>query len=421
MKKRSSKKKASTLKTKILSSSKKNKMSVRKKIKKTVGKKSEHSTQGKHAPKKRVLKPVLKPVKLKFPHKRSGEIKPSLAKYKDNPIITPSKDRHWESVQTFNPAALFDDGMVHILYRALGNDGISVIGYAQSKDGIKIDSRSEKPVYACPLGRQKFSGPSYDPGNYTSGGGYGGCEDPRITKIDDKVYMTYVSYDAWSAPRIALTSINIKDFLKQNWKWTKARIISPPGIVDKSGCLFPEKIKGKYVMLHRVFPDILVDFIDDLEFSDGNYLKGQHRIKVRNRRFWDSRKIGAGAPPIKTKYGWLLIYYGVDDKNASQYKIGAMLLDLDDPLKVLYRTDEPILEPDEWYENEGHKAGVAYPCGAVVVDEHLLIYYGGADTVVCVAGAVLDDFLKDLMGGKKPSLKRANVSLKDHVARKTIR
>ena len=88
----------------------------------------------------------------------------------------------------------------------------------------------------------------------------------------------------------------------------------------------------------------------------------------------DRRKMGAGAPPLKTNHGWLLIYYGVDEKDASKYKMGAMLLDLNDPTKVLHRSSHPIIEPSDWYENEGHKAGIVYPCGALVKDGKLIIY-----------------------------------------------
>lgn len=112
---------------------------------------------------------------------------------------------------------------------------------------------------------------------------------------------------------------------------------------------------------------------------------------------WDSRKIGAGAPPIKTKYGWLLIYQSVGEQDSGKYKIGAMLLDLKDPTKVLYRSQSPILEPDADYENNGFKAGVVYPCGAVVIGDTLYVYYGGADSYVCVATTKLESFLKELM------------------------
>jgi len=201
-----------------------------------------------------------------------------------------------------------------------------------------------------------------------------------------------------------LTSIGLNDFLNQRWNWEKPVLISPPGVIDKSGCLLPEKIKGKYVFFHRIFPNILIDFVDDLNF-DGKKrcLQGKYQIKVRPGK-WDSRKIGAGAPPLKTKEDWLLIYYGVDDQDASKYHIGAMLLDIKDPTRVLHRTDKPILSPTEVYETNGFKPGIAYPCGAVIFKDDLLVYYGAADSVVCVAKANLSQFLKDLKNDKTPLL-----------------
>ncbi len=331
-----------------------------------------------------------------------------LTKHITNPILSPRADNKWEAFTTFNPAALLVEDKVYILYRAQGLDYISTVGYAVSHNGIEIDERSDKPIYAPTQGFENNakSGVDYD---FTSGGGYGGCEDPRVTKIGDKVYMTYVAFDGWSPPRLALTSILLTDFLDKKWLWTKPVLISPPGIVDKSGCILPEKINGKYVFFHRVFPNILIDYVDDLNF-DGQtrFLKGQYSIPIRPDK-WDSRKIGAGAPPIKTKDGWLLIYYGVDDRDAGKYHIGAMLLDLKNPTKVLYRSDEPILGPTEEYENTGFKPGVAYPCGAVVKDNNLLVYYGGADSVVCVATANLDTFLKELKSKKPPHLHNITV------------
>ena len=94
----------------------------------------------------------------------------------------------------------------------------------------------------------------------------GGCEDPRLTRIGEQVYMTYVAYDGHSHPRVALSSIHIDDFLNKKWNWKKPVLISPPYIVDKNACILPEKINGKYVIFHRVFPNILIDFVDDLRF-----------------------------------------------------------------------------------------------------------------------------------------------------------
>lgn len=335
---------------------------------------------------------------------------PVLEKYENNPLIAPKSENLWEAFTTFNPTACYEDGKVHIIYRAQGHDYVSSFGYASSNDGVSISERLDKPIYTPKEWFEQISLDNKKKPNlsYVSGGGYGGCEDPRITRIEDRLYMIYVVFDGQSPPRLALTSIAVDDFLNQKWIWEKPILISKPGVVDKSGCLFPEKINNKYVVLHRIFPNILIDFVDSLDFNENNWLKGEFQIKIREN-MWDSRKIGAGAPPLKTKDGWLLIYYAVDDRDDSQYKIGAMLLDLNDPTKVLYRTDEPILEPNLWYENEGFKAGVAYPCGAVIIKDTLFVYYGGADTVVCVATANLDSFLEQLKTTHTPHLLKAKV------------
>ena len=215
--------------------------------------------------------------------------------------------------------------------------------------------------------------------------------------------MTYVAYDGHSHPRVALSSIHIDDFLSKKWNWQKPVLISPPYIVDKNACILPEKINGKYVIFHRVFPNILIDFVDNLDF-DGKtrWLEGQFKIPTRALSSdWDNLKVGCGPPPIKTKEGWLLIYQAVSSLDESRYKIGAMLLDLKDPTKVLARTRSPILEPIATYENEGFKAGVVYPCGAVIINDHLFVYYGGADTFVCVASVKLEPFLEQLATNHK--------------------
>lgn len=320
-----------------------------------------------------------------------------LKKVAHNPLIAPQSHNHWESFNTFNSAALYEDGKVHLLYRAQGYDYISVLGYASSSDGFTIDTRLKEPAY-IPSEDFEYRGP-VKPKNishiYVSGGGYGGAEDPRITRIDDRVYMTYIAFDGYNPPRVALTSILLDDFLNHRWLWERPVIISPPGVVDKNAVIFPEKINGKYVIMHRIYPDILIDFVDTLNFDGTWWLKGEYKISPRPN-MWDSRKLGAGAPPIKTKDGWLLIYQSVGNQDPGKYKIGAMLLDLKDPTKVLHRANAPILEPNEHYENNGFKAGVAYPCGAVVIDDTLFVYYGAADSYVCLATANLDEFLSEL-------------------------
>ncbi|OGK11792.1 hypothetical protein A2954_05045 [Candidatus Roizmanbacteria bacterium RIFCSPLOWO2_01_FULL_37_12] len=327
----------------------------------------------------------------------------TLRKHKANPIIKPRPHNSWEAFTTLNPAAAYIKNKVHILYRAQGFDYISNVGYAVSSDGLKIDNRLNYPIYRPTAYFETNLTGDVNP-NLMSAGGYGGCEDPRITVIDDRLYMVYVAFDGWSNLRLAITSIDLDDFLNQRWNWEKPVLISPPHVIDKSGCLLPEKIGGQYVFFHRIFPNILIDFVDDLNFRGKNkWLKGEYQIKTRPGK-WDSRKIGAGAPPLKTKDGWLLIYYGVDDQDASKYHIGAMLLDINDPTRVVRRTNSPILSPSEEYENNGFKPGIAYPCGAVIINDNLYVYYGAADSTVCVATINLNNFLDQLKLDKSPHL-----------------
>lgn len=326
-----------------------------------------------------------------------------MQKHELNPIISPNKNNHWESFNTLNPAVFEADNKVHILYRAQGYDYISTVGYAWSHDGVNVEYKHPVPIYA-PHEDFETNLTGAATVELISGFSYGGCEDPRVTKIGDRLYMTYVAFDGYSPQRIALTSIHIKDFLAQRFNWEKPVLITPPGVIDKSGCLLPEKINDKYVFFHRVFPNIQIDYVDSLNF-DGktNFLKGEFEIKIRPDK-WDSRKIGAGAPPIRTKYGWLLIYYAVDDKDDGKYHIGAMLLDINKPQIVLHRTDSPIIMPETEYEMEGFKPGIVYPCGAVVINNTLMVYYGAADSYVCVATSNLDSFLDDLIKDKAPKL-----------------
>ncbi|OGD90936.1 hypothetical protein A3E11_01765 [Candidatus Curtissbacteria bacterium RIFCSPHIGHO2_12_FULL_38_37] len=319
-------------------------------------------------------------------------------KLKKNPLLAPIVNNFWESKATFNPAAIHEKNRVHIIYRAIGEDDVSVLGYASSSNGIHFDVRHPEPIYT-PRESFELSGPYRPKSRYSpfmsGGGGYGGIEDPRITKIDDKLYMTYVAYNGWNTPRVALTSIDEVSFHNKDWAWEKPVLISKPNEVNKNACILPEKINGKYVIFHRVYPNILIDFVDSLAFDGKTFLKGEHKIEPLHDK-WDSRKIGVGPPPIKTPEGWLMIYQAVGNQDPERYKIGAMLLDLKDPTNILYRTHAPILEPDQWYENDGFKAGVAYPCGAVVIGKKLIVYYGASDSYVCGATANFDQFVNDI-------------------------
>lgn len=320
-----------------------------------------------------------------------------LKKISQNPILEPKSNNRWESQYVYNTAALYLNGKVHFIYRAIGHSGLSVFGYAASRDGIHIEERSTVPVYACsrPLPYQKEN-VIFSPYAYTSGGSWSGCEDPRLTKIDDRIYMTYTAFNSWdSPPGVALTSISVNDFLNKHWNWKNPILLSPPYEMHKNWVLFPEKIKGKYALLHSIAPDILIDYFDNLEFENSNFIQS-HYQSVGRENDWDNCIRGVGAPPIKTSAGWLVLYHAMDKKDPNKYKIGAMILEENNPTNILYRSSYPLLEPDAPYENKGFKAGVVYNCGAVVISDTLFIYYGGADTVVCAAYVNLNRLITQL-------------------------
>ena len=323
-----------------------------------------------------------------------------LSKYSENPIIFPKTDNDWEAWQTFNPGVILLENKVHFLYRAIGRDGISRFGYAVSDDGFRINERFTGPAYEHRIGQAL----SFNIYSYFSGGSWGGAEDPRILKIEeeDVLYMTYTACD--EGLRMALTSIKVSDFLMKKWNWKPSVLVSPPGKIDKNWVIFPEKINNKYAILHSISPEILIDYFDDLNFDGKTYIQSYYNGKNR-KNCWDSWVRGAGAPPIKTKHGWLLFYHAMSVKNMSQYQVGAMLLDLDNPTNILYRSQEPVMEPEEWYENNGFKAGIVYASGVVVKNGLLLLYYGGSDSYVCVAHAPFEEFVEALIREGKPKLK----------------
>ena len=322
-----------------------------------------------------------------------------LEKSKQNPILMPQERNAWESGQTFNPAALHEKGTVHLLYRAQGNDGVSRVGYAKTRDGYTIEERSPYPVYI------HGDTPTFHVAAHLSGGGFGGVEDPRLTRIDNKVYMTYLAFDG--DPRVTLTSIEGEDFFHKRWNWSGPVPISPAGELHKNWVIFPEKIGGKFAILHSISPRILVDYFDTLDFDGKTYIRSAYKAEAESGG-WESHIRGVGPPPISTDYGWLVLYHAIDRRDPGKYKLGAMLLDKKEPTRVLYRCQEPILEPNVYYENEGYKGGIVYTCGAVAIDDRLLVYYGGADTVVCVASADLQQFLQALMQDEKPKLQKVD-------------
>jgi len=306
-----------------------------------------------------------------------------VTRFPGNPIITPRAGMLWEARGTLNPAAIELDNKTHLLYRAVSVSNVSTIGYAISSDGFSIDERLDKPIY---FPRAQFEMNQNGNGNF-------GCEDPRIVKIDDQLYMSYTAYDG-TTPRVAVSSISVTDFLKRRWAgWSNPEVITPPSIANKDSTILPEKVKGNYMIFHRVNESICADFVSSLDFSKEKVTQCIEIISPR-RGMWDGGKVGISSPPIKTKNGWLLLYHGVS--TSTTYRVGAVLLDLDDPTIVKARTAIPLFEPEADYEHKGIVANVVFPCGMTVRGATAYIYYGAADLVVGVATVKVSALLQML-------------------------
>ncbi|HVU80210.1 MAG TPA: hypothetical protein VHD37_02490 [Candidatus Paceibacterota bacterium] len=345
-----------------------------------------------------------------------------LSRLNENPILKPVPEHWWESEAVFNPAAIVAGGRVHLLYRALGRDGMSRIGYASSRDGIHFDERSPEPVYSAESWNQArahrpFTSPArltYDTVSYGSGGGWGGCEDPRAVVIDGQIYMTFNMFNGWDTMRVAFTTADEYNLLHAKGLWSQFDYLSKPGERQKNWVLFPEKINGKFALFHNLDKGdprrVHIKYMDALTMAEApNAEEAPDPQRLPDHEVaWHYRTRSAAAPPIKTSEGWLLLYHAMDKQDPNRYKLGAMLLDRDDPTKVLYRAVKPILAPDAWYENDW-KPGIIYITGAVVFGSDLIIYYGGGDKYVAAAKTDLRDFLRKLKNNEQTQLRPVKV------------
>lgn len=299
-----------------------------------------------------------------------------LIKSTKNPIIAPRLDKGWEIDGTFNPGAISWNDSIHLLYRAADHNGVSRLGYAQTVNGVDVSFRTANPVMEPSAWWEEF-----------------GCEDPRITNLDGRFYVTYTAYSR-AGPRIALAST--EDFTK----FEKYGLVGPDRD-DKDFVLFPERIRGRIAILHRLESYVQIAYFDDIsslmesqEFWNGYLKRFEEHEVLRSSYPWEERKMGVGPPPIKTSRGWLVLYHGVSMQKV--YRAGAVLLDLDDPQKVLARTSEPILEPEMEFEKNGVVSNVVFPEGAIIRNNQLIVYYGAGDKVCCVASIPAEEFLDDL-------------------------
>lgn len=328
-----------------------------------------------------------------------------------NPIFVPNPSNSWEELCVLNPAVIFndEDNKFYMFYRAAANDKKHTIslGLATSDDGINFKRYSDKPILSGQEG----------------GCDEGGIEDPRIVKIGDYYYLTYASrvfhpgqywredkeyfgFQPENGPRSLIYNNTLTHLAvsKDLIHWKKLGRITDPRFDDRDVVIFPEKVNGKYVMLSRGMercgkgyknekPAIYISFSDDLQIFD-NY-----KLLMKGKTEWESLKIGASCPPVKTKDGWLLIYHGVSAKD-SIYRVGAVLLDLNKPTKILNRTKNYIFEPEEDFETKGYYSGCVFPTGIVERDGKYFIYYGAGDKVIGLATCNKDELLRFIKENK---------------------
>lgn len=336
-----------------------------------------------------------------------------LNKYSKNPILTKNVNNSWEELCVLNPAVIYndEDQKYYMLYRAAGNDKqhYIYIGLATSEDGINFKRCSDKPLIAPDV----------------NGADGGGIEDPRLVKIDDYYFLTYASrpfapgqywrddkeyfgFQPKAGPKVLIyndteTHLAVsKDLIH----WKKLGRITDSRDDDRDVILFPERVNGKYVKISRAMnrcgegyknpkPAIWISFSNDLlEWRE------KEELLYMGQESWEDEKIGGSCPPIKTEYGWLFIYHGVASKDKN-YRVGAMLLDLNDPRIIIAKTKDFIMEPEFPFETDGFYSGCVFPTGIVEKGDDYLIYYGAGDQCICLATINKKSLLNHLLEQKE--------------------
>jgi predicted GH43/DUF377 family glycosyl hydrolase len=332
----------------------------------------------------------------------------------ENPILRPGLF-DWRKAVVFNPGVIRENGRFYLYERTAGQlrPFHCYISAMSSDDGVHFSPMSDQPVLTPEMAGCK----------------YGSVQDPRVVKIEDTFYMTYAYRPyAWNSHP---TGTGVPESFQAEFpgfsgraednqtrsgiaistdllNWRHHAWATPEEMDDRDVILFPEKIDGRFMLLRRPLqlvgeqygadrPGIWICHSDDLQTWS------VPRLLARPRQSWEGDRIGASTPPIRTEAGWLLLYHGVEltDQRTRHvvYRVGAMMLDADDPAKVLARTDEPIFAPETYYERFGlYIPDVVFPTGAVVVDGQLWMYYGVCDTAIALATAELGELVAHVMG-----------------------
>lgn len=296
-----------------------------------------------------------------------------LRRLSEQPILTPLPEHPWERAAVFNCGVTMHQGQVHMIYRASDRD-FQVLGHTEPSENHKFYSSFGLAVSADGLNFTREKDPIFQGEEEQEAWG---VEDPRLSKIGDTYYMVYTSFGgrSWDDHKISLASS--QDL--RTWQRHGVLLDEP----NKDGGLLEEKVDGKYMLFHRRMPHIWAAFSEDLKTWHNHQI-----IMETIPGGWEEEKIGIAGQPLRIRQGYLMLYHAVDRKKV--YRLGAALLDGEDPTKVVRRLPEPILEPELEWERVGHVPNVVFSCGQVVKDDMLLVYYGAADQVVGVAGIELN-------------------------------
>ncbi|MEK7175416.1 MAG: hypothetical protein AAB693_01260, partial [Patescibacteria group bacterium] len=316
-----------------------------------------------------------------------------------NPILKPKKSQTWEAVAVFNGCPVKKGNKIYLLYRALSLPHyhanaetklmVSNIGVAESKDGINFSNR--EPIIVPELPWEKF-----------------GCEDPRVTKFGNKYFIFYTAISVWP-PRAE--GIRVGLAISKNLKSIQEKHLVTP-FNAKAMALFPEKINGKIYAILTVNTDLPPSKICLATFNKESDIWSEAKWKKWYQNFeknvltlekHQGEQIEVGSPPIKTKYGWLLFYANIKNYFSQKpiFAIEAVLLDLKDPFKIIGRTKNPLLTPEEYYEKIGLVPDVIFPSGAILKKNSIDLYYGATDMTCCLATINSSLFFKKLLDNKK--------------------
>jgi predicted GH43/DUF377 family glycosyl hydrolase len=299
-----------------------------------------------------------------------------LQRHPENPILLPDSGSDWECYNVFNAGVNYHNGLFHMYYRAQGLDWISRIGYAVSLDGVHWN-KLRKPVLSP-----------------TDAMDARGVEDARVTEIDGIFYMTYTAYGFQSPGKGTpfleggyITPMIARSTNLITWE-RLGHVVT--GEDNKDHVLFPRKIKGRYTLFHRRRPQVWLAYSEDLVHWPAEWMAPIYGPRTQNR--WDNNSVGSNGVPIETPQGWLVLNHAYDDHHV--YRFGVILLDLEDPTKVIHRPTDPIFWPEELWELRGDVPNVVFSCANPVVDGTVYVFYGGADHVVGLATCRLDELIE---------------------------